>query len=597
MVIRRISLKIFNPLKREWLPFLLMFFAILTILVACETEIEEEQDENENSEGDNTTALASTHEEASDYLWNAGDVIPVILNGTTVTAGNKGITVVGSRITVTSAGTFRFSGTLSNGQIIVDTSDEGVVRLILNGAGITCPDHAPVCIVKASKVILVLEENTSSFLTDGKSYSVNQAAGEATAALFSSSDLTIYGKGKLSITGSYKDGIGSKDGLIINGGTLAIVAADDGIRGKDYLVVKEGNLSITSGGDGMVSDNTDDNGRGYVSLLAGSYTVTSGGDAISAASEVLISGGDFTILTGGGSGKTIGQDLSAKGLKGEGKVIVTNGVFQFNCADDAIHSNNSIILKGGTMTISTGDDAIHADKTVELDGCDITILKSYEGIESETVSIRSGNFRIGSSDDGINCSTGTTGTPYRPGASTGKLTIENGYIWMNSGGDGLDINGSIVMSGGTMLINGPTNSGNGAIDYDGTFSISGGWFLAVGSAGMAQTAGSASQQNTLLINFTSEQKAGSLFHIQSQGGEEVVTFAPVKNYQSVSFASPGLKKGTTYDVYLGGSYSTAPTDGLHAGGSYTGGTRYTSFTVSGVVTTIGSTGGGGGFRP
>jgi hypothetical protein len=574
-----------------------MFFSILAILIACETEIEEEQAQNQNSEGDDTTTLAGIHEEASDYSWNAGDVIPVILNGTTVTAGNKGISVNGSRITVISAGTYSFRGTLSDGQIIVNTSDKGVVRLILDGAGITCSDHAPVCIVKASKVILILAENTSNLLTDGKSYSSNQAAGDATAALFSSSDLTIYGKGTLSITGRYKDGIAGKDGLIISGGTLVITAADDGIRGKDYLVVKEGNISVTSGGDGMVSDNSDDASRGYVSLQAGTFAVTSGGDAIYAASEVLISGGGYTILTGGGSGKTTGLDLSAKGLKGESKVTVTNGTFQFNCVDDAVHSDNSIILKGGTMTISTGDDAIHADNTIELDGCDITILKSYEGIESENISIISGNISIVSSDDGINCAAGTTGTPSKPGMSTGKLTIENGTIWINSGGDGLDINGSIVMSGGTLLINGPTNNGDGAIDYDGTFGISGGWFLAAGSSGMAQTAGSTSQLNALLINFTSVQKAGSLFHLQTQEGKEVVTFEPLKNYQSVSYASPGLMKGTTYDVYLGGSYSTAAKDGLYTGGTYTGGTKYTSFTVSGVVTTIGSTGGGGPFRP
>jgi hypothetical protein len=299
MVIRRKSMKALNPLKRDGLRFLLMSLAILAMLAACETEIEEEPDENRNTDGDDTTTLAGTHEEASDYSWNEGDVIPVILNGTSVTAGNKGISVNGSRITVTSAGTYSFRGTLSNGQIIVDTSDKGLVRLILNGAAITCSDHAPLCVVKASKAILVLAENSSNFLTDGKSYSLNQAAGEVTAALFSSSDITICGKGTLSITGLYKDGIAGKDGLIINGGNIAVTAADDGIRGKDYLVVKDGNISIISGGDGMISDNSDDSSRGYVSLQAGAFKVISGGDAISASSEVLISGGNFNILTGG----------------------------------------------------------------------------------------------------------------------------------------------------------------------------------------------------------------------------------------------------------------------------------------------------------
>lgn len=42
-----------------------------------------------------------------------------------------------------------------------------------------------------------------------------------------------------------------------------------------------------------------------------------------------------------------------------------------------------------------------------------------------------------------------------------------------------------------------------------------------------------SRQNSLLVNFASTQAAGSLVHIENSAGEELLTFAPTKQYQSL----------------------------------------------------------------
>lgn len=68
-------------------------------------------------------------------------------------------------------------------------------------------------------------------------------------------------------------------------------------------------------------------------------------------------------------------------------------------------------------------------------------------------------------------------------ASNNEFHINGGTLTVNAGGDGLDSNGSINMTGGTVIVNGPTNSGNGALDYDGTFEISGGYLVAAGRLG------------------------------------------------------------------------------------------------------------------
>jgi hypothetical protein len=68
----------------------------------------------------------------------------------------------------------------------------------------------------------------------------------------------------------------------------------------------------------------------------------------------------------------------------------------------------------------------------------------------------------------------------------------------------------------------------------------------------------------------------------------VLTFVPTKSYQSVVLCSPELEMGETYLLYSGGSSTGTVADGLYTGGSYSGGTEVTPFTVSGTVTYAGS---------
>jgi hypothetical protein len=138
---------------------------------------------------------------------------------------------------------------------------------------------------------------------------------------------------------------------------------------------------------------------------------------------------------------------------------------------------------------------------------------------------------------------------------------------------------------------------NGALDYDGTFNITGGLLVAAGSAGMAAAPNDTSSQASLLIGFDSALEAGTLVHIQTSEGEEVLTFAPAKTFQSLVFSSPELTQGVSYEVYYGGTSDGTETDGLYEDGTYTSGTLQTEFTVSGAVTQIGNARGFGGRPP
>ncbi|QJW91487.1 hypothetical protein HNV11_19930 [Spirosoma taeanense] len=92
----------------------------------------------------------------------------------------------------------------------------------------------------------------------------------------------------------------------------------------------------------------------------------------------------------------------------------------------------------------------------------------------------------------------------------------------------------------------------------------------------------------MLINFTSSQKAGSIVHIQNSKGKDILTFVPVKNYQSVAFSSPSRATSSTYDIYVGGSSTGAVTNGLYQNGTYTAGTKNNIFTISSITTNVGS---------
>lgn len=167
---------------------------------------------------------------------------------------------------------------------------------------------------------------------------------------------------------------------------------------------------------------------------------------------------------------------------------------------------------------------------------------------------------------------------------------------IEASGDGMDINGAIEMTGGVVIVNGPTESMNGAIDYNSGFNMTGGFLLAAGSSNMAQAPDESSSQYALLINFDSMLPAGTLVHIENSEGEDIFTFSPSKQYQSIAFSSPELENGVTYEVFYGGEASGTVTDGLYQDATYSAGTQYTSFTISDVVTRIGNNAGFGGRR-
>lgn len=619
--------------------------ASLTIVgtfTGCKNDSNDEKSSKENTVSSVSYSYINTEFDSDDLEigYDETSAVNIKLNKTSAEISGKGANTDGSVVTITDEGVYVVSGELSNGRLVVDAGKKKDIRIILNGAKITCDDNAPLYIKQADKVIITLDENSENVLTDGASYLNDEDDSNVDGALFSRSDLTINGSGKLTVNANYKHGIVCKDDLVIAGGDYNLTAKSGGVYGKDSLRIKNGNFEINAGSNGIKSTNSDENEKGYIYIKDGNFNITSETDGIESVDSLVIDGGEFNLKTGGGSSNAsvkqngernenwgrwgekppedkmqvpdgnmmppdnggqmgtpdnIGQkpnindkqnniqteqvsnktndnssdtnnateteSSSAKGLKADKDIVFNGGKYTVDSSDDSIHSNGNILINNGEANLKSGDDGIHADENLDITNGKITIEQSYEGVEGVNINITGGEVKINSSDDGINAGGGSdTGMDDRMGrdnfsqsSSEYLLTISGGKIIINANGDGLDSNGNLIVEGGEIYINGPTNDGNGALDYgdEADAWITGGTIVACGSSGMAENFGEdKSKQNSVLHNFDSKISGGTEVKVTDSNGNIILSYTPEKDYQSVVFSSPNLKNGT-YTITAG----------------------------------------------
>jgi NAD(P)H dehydrogenase (quinone) len=123
------------------------------------------------------------------------------------------------------------------------------------------------------------------------------------------------------------------------------------------------------------------------------------------------------------------------------------------------------------------------------------------------------------------------------------------------------------MTGGTVVVNGPTGAGNGALDVNGTFDVSGGTLLAAGSAGMVVSPDTTSAQGWVAAVLDSTVSAGETVEVVSADGTAAATFTAGKALQSVVYSSPDITSGEQYTVTVAGSEATTVTAGEAAAGT------------------------------
>lgn len=581
-------------------------------VVSSETETNAEETSAQSEAGSFSSADMFTERDLAGTYEESGAVY-VTLSDDGIAGETAGVAINGQTMTITAEGTYIFSGTLSEGQIVVD-ADNAKVQIVFDNVDITCASSAAVYVKSAEKVFVTLAEGSQNTLRNTDEY-VAIDDNNIDAVIFAKSDLTLNGTGSLTIVSAEGHGIVSKDDLKITGGTYDITAAGHALSGKDSVRIADGTFILTAEKDGIHAENADDEEKGYIYIADGDFTITSDGDGMDASNIVQIEDGTFDITAGGGAanslkthesdmpgggmsqnierpdgesmpqmgekpdGENMPQDTttdesstSTKGIKAGGGMYLNGGTYQIDSADDSIHSNANITIADGTYTLATGDDGVHADDALTVNGGTITVTESYEGLEGLTVTINDGTIDITARDDGVNAAGGTDQSGFgtfgdhfkgmdsaddETEETTDKemwMELNGGYIHILAGGDGVDSNGDLTINGGEIYIDGPSDNGNSAIDYGDRSSayVNGGMLVAIGSSGMAEGMSDSSKQEVLMVKLGEQMEAGDVVLTDSEGNV-IVSYTALKSYDCVIISTAEVESGATYTLITSGT--------------------------------------------
>lgn len=474
--------------------------------------------------------------------------VTITLNKDSAQVTGSGAVFKDGVVTISTEGTYVISGTLDDGQILVDAGDSDKIHIILAGAAITNKENAPVYIKNADKVFITLKEGTQNTLTDSTEY-IQSDDTNVDGTIFSKADLTINGSGNLTVTGNYKHGILSKDDLVITGGIINVTAVKDALNGKDCVKIKDGTLTLSADtGNGIQSKNDEDATKGYVYIAGGKITVVKSQEGIEG-TVIRIDDGDIDVTA---------EDDGLNSASGSSDTADSGKISEGSRPD-------SMQAADGTGEALTRSDPGQAPDGFTRDETDIENGAPAEDMD-ETSSAKITADTSDSEDstrpgrmDGGNRSGGFGGGNFGGGFGGGEfeaeancyIMIQAGSIHINASGDGIDSNGNLFISGGSIYVSGPTNSGNGALDYNGTAEITGGTVIAAGSTGMSQGFSDTSTQYSLLYNMTAVSKAGTEVKLTDDAGNVIASFAPDKEYQSVVISTPDLEKDKTYTLTSG----------------------------------------------
>lgn len=204
-------------------------------------------------------------------------------------ANAKGVTVEGGTVTITAAGDYTFTGTLDDGQILVNAPKTDKVDIYLNNVTVHSGSSAALRVEQADGVTLHLVEGTVNNFTD-------TASNALSACISAKDDITIKGKGTLNVTGVAKHAIKSSNDVKIKNGVLNIAAASAGIYGEDKVQLTGGTITITSCKDGIKSVNETEAGKGIVTSENAVVDIQNAkGNGIEATTSVTVTTGSIKI--------------------------------------------------------------------------------------------------------------------------------------------------------------------------------------------------------------------------------------------------------------------------------------------------------------
>lgn len=451
--------------------------------------------------------------------------------------------------TITQAGEYTVTGLLSEGQIVVNADDNAEITIVLNGTSITCSNGSPIYIKNADNVKIKSEENTYNCIVDARAEaddnSDNSSSENGNAAIYAACDLKLVGKGALSVTGNYNNGIKSKDDISIKNVTIKVNAVNNAIKGNDEVAIESGEIiAISRKGDGIKTSNsslsTKGKQKGNVIISGGNIDIYAACDGIDAAYGVDVSGdGNLNIYTdtysdyseavaadnSGSSANSVGNppDMNNSSSNSGNNRDMKGNFSGGNRAANGIPGNNS---SGNSSKKSYSTKGIKAESEINISCAAINISSTDDGIHANSdsgvletgedgkgiISISGGTITISTGDDGIhadkelNITDGYINvlTSYE-GLEAITINISGGQSFVYAADDGINActgDGTstplINITGGYVDVT--TGSGDtDGIDSNGSYTQSGGMVFVKGGSSSGQVSGSIDVDGNITI--------------------------------------------------------------------------------------------------
>ena len=346
-------------------------------------------------------------------------------------------------------------------------------------------------------------------------------------------------------------------------GDSIVVTGDGAVAENGKVTIRKAGTYLLSGTleEGQLLVDAEENAE--IILVFDGFKISNSTDA----PLLFESGSSITLVLKGGSENAV-TDLRSSAEENKAAIytksdltISGNGTLDVTgTAEDAIHSKTNVTVQGGTINLKAGDDAIHADETLTILDGKVTVLESEEGLEGLVVDIQGGDITVNASDDGLNASDGS-GSEKAPGQATegAAIRISGGVLTVKAGGDGIDSNGDLIISGGTVVVDGPSDGGNAPIDYDDKGVISGGTVFVSGDSGMFQSLNdSGSTQNSIVYYLSETQAAGTKVVVTDSAGNVIYeNDSTTQSFNTILFSAADLKRGESYTVTVGEQSETA----------------------------------------
>lgn len=471
------------------------------------------------------------------------------------------VTITEDKLTISKGGTYVLQGD-STVQVVVDVPEEEQVQLVLHGVALTNKDTAPINIIEADRVMLTLADGTENLIQDTRAAYVEDETEKTAAseeeliegAIYSEVDLVINGSGKLSVEAGFDDGIRTKDDLKLISGSYQVTSQDDAFVGKDSISICGGNYVVNATGAAFKSNQEEDLEKGFVVVDGGTFDLTATeGDGFHGEFVLVINAGDILIRE------------AEEGLEAM-NIVINGGTIDLTSTDDGINISEaenytdtfgvewadeiaaqSQAQQGMQQNMQPGMQPPQREQQEMPDKMELSadydptkIPEDFDWNQMPENMQRPDKPDVAQMPDETAQDTAVDHIP-------GALIINGGSIKVTAGGDGLDSNGDILITGGTTIVCGPTNSGNGSLDYADTFDMTGGTLVISGNQGMEQSINSETIP-LVTVNFTDRKKAGSTVSIADANDKELFAFVANHEFAYVAYASADLVADETYTV-------------------------------------------------